>query len=110
MVNFCMVKTEDKRRIAVIGVGGWGKNHARVLHEIGVLGSICDKDELRARELARLYDAKPYFSLEQLLENEVPLDGCISLHPYQDALRYGKKNNGKGSSCFCRETISILLV
>ena len=33
-----MVKTEDKRRIAVIGVGGWGKNHARVLHEMGVSG------------------------------------------------------------------------
>ncbi|MGB7953893.1 MAG: Gfo/Idh/MocA family oxidoreductase, partial [Candidatus Nitrosopolaris sp.] len=91
-----MVKTEDKRRIAVIGVGGWGKNHARVLHEIGVLGSICDKDELRATELAKLYDAKPYFSLEQLLENEVPLDGCIVCTPTKTHFTMAKKIMEKG--------------
>ena len=26
-------------KIAVIGIGGWGKNHARVLHDLGVLAS-----------------------------------------------------------------------
>jgi UDP-N-acetylglucosamine 3-dehydrogenase len=113
-----MVKTKDKRRFAVIGVGGWGKNHARVLHEIGVLASICDKDELRAREQARLYDAKPYFSLEQLLEDEVPLDGCIVCTPTKTHFAMAKKIMEKGvhvfvekplafSSCECEQMIEI---
>ena len=27
-------------KIGIIGVGGWGKNHSRVLHDFGVLTSI----------------------------------------------------------------------
>jgi len=33
-----------KRNIAVIGCGYWGKNHVRVLDELGWLGAICDSD------------------------------------------------------------------
>ena len=47
---------EEKARIAIIGVGGWGKNHVRVLHDIGVLRSICDTDINRAKLLAEKYD------------------------------------------------------
>lgn len=107
MVNFGMVKTEDKQRFAVIGIGGWGKNHARVLHEIGVLASICDQDELRARELARLYDAKPYFSLEQLLENEVSLDGCIVSTPTKTHFAIAKKIMEKGIHVFVEKPLAF---
>ena len=31
-------------RIAVVGIGYWGKNIVRVCHELGVLGAICDHD------------------------------------------------------------------
>ncbi len=33
-----------KRNIAVIGCGYWGKNHVRVLDELGYLGAICDSE------------------------------------------------------------------
>ena len=39
-----MVGSNRDLKVAVIGVGGWGKNHARVLHDIGVLSAICDAD------------------------------------------------------------------
>ena len=35
-------------RLAVIGTGGWGKNHVRVLSELGALVAICDLDRARA--------------------------------------------------------------
>ena len=35
-------------RIAVIGTGGWGKNHVRVLSELGSLVAVCDLDASRA--------------------------------------------------------------
>lgn len=42
------------RNIAIIGVGAWGKNLARNLHEIGVLGMIADPSEA-AMLLAKQY-------------------------------------------------------
>jgi len=29
-------------KVVQIGVGGWGKNHSRVLSEFGVLSAVCD--------------------------------------------------------------------
>jgi len=102
-----MVKSENKRKIAVIGVGGWGKNHARVLHEMGVLGSICDEDESRARALASLYDVKPYSSLEQLLEKEVPLDACILCTPTKTHFALAKKIMDKGVHVFVEKPFAF---
>lgn len=106
MVDFCMVKAEDKQRIAVIGVGGWGKNHVRVLHEMGVLAAICDEDELRAKEMARIYETTPYFSLEQLLENEFNLDGCIVCTPTKTHFTMAKKIIEKGLHAFVEKPLA----
>jgi UDP-N-acetylglucosamine 3-dehydrogenase len=102
-----MVRTEDKRRIAVIGVGGWGKNHARVLHEMGVLGAICDEDEVRARALARIYKSTPYFSLDQLLENELDLDGCMICTPTKTHFTIAKKIMEKGVHIFVEKPLAF---
>lgn len=102
-----MVRTEDKRRIAVIGVGGWGKNHARVLHEMGVLGAICDEDEVRARELARIYESTPYFSLDQLLENELDLDGCMICTPTKTHFTMAQKIMEKGVHVFVEKPLAF---
>ncbi len=102
-----MVRTKDKRRIAVIGVGGWGKNHARVLHEMGVLGAICDEDEVRARELARIYESTPYFSLDQLLENELDLDGCMICTPTKTHFTMAKKIMEKGVHVFVEKPLAL---
>ena len=34
----------DNLKIALIGLGYWGKNLARNLHELNVLDAICDND------------------------------------------------------------------
>ena len=54
MANAGMVNThkQSAARVAVIGVGGWGKNHVRVLSEMGVLAAICDSSEERAKDFA----------------------------------------------------------
>ena len=73
-------KTEEKARIAIIGVGGWGKNHVRVLHDIGVLRSICDTDINRAKLLAEKYDVNYFDSVEDMINSE-KLDGCLVCTP-----------------------------
>jgi len=29
-------------KVAQIGTGGWGKNHTRILSQLGVLSAVCD--------------------------------------------------------------------
>jgi UDP-N-acetylglucosamine 3-dehydrogenase len=57
-------------KVAQIGVGGWGKNHARILSQFGALAAICDADEARAREAGRKYGVGHYSTVDAMLENE----------------------------------------
>ena len=59
-------------RIAVIGTGGWGKNHVRVLSELGHLGAVCDLDPARAASYAEKFRVKGYSSVDELLARERP--------------------------------------
>lgn len=54
-------------RVAVVGVGGWGKNHARVLRELGALAAVCDVNEARAQEFSGLYGVPWYRSVDDLI-------------------------------------------
>lgn len=63
----------DQINVAVIGVGAFGRNHARVYHELeqqgeGVrLSAIVDADVNRADEVASEYGIRSLGSIEQLL-------------------------------------------
>lgn len=67
-------------RIGIIGVGGWGKNHARVLAEMGVLRAICDMDISKAKSLAEKYQVNSFTSVEEMISSE-KLDGCLVCTP-----------------------------
>jgi UDP-N-acetylglucosamine 3-dehydrogenase len=41
-------------KIVQIGVGGWGKNHARILSELGVLTAICDSNHEKSKEYGEI--------------------------------------------------------
>ena len=57
-------------KVVQIGVGGWGKNHSRVLSEFGVLSAVCDTSSQRAKEFGKKYSVNSYNSFESLLEHE----------------------------------------
>jgi UDP-N-acetylglucosamine 3-dehydrogenase len=57
-------------RIGVVGTGGWGKNHVRVLSELGCLAAICDLDKDRLSEFSKRYGVPGYASLEEMLKKE----------------------------------------
>jgi len=67
-------------RIAVIGTGGWGKNHVRVLSELGNLAAVCDLDPSRAASYAEKFRVKGYVSVDKLLSTE-KLDGVTICTP-----------------------------
>ena len=66
--------------IVQIGVGGWGKNHTRILSQLGVLSAICDTSQQRSKEYGEKYSVNHYDSLEKLLDSE-KFDAAIVVTP-----------------------------
>lgn len=93
-------------KIAVIGVGGWGKNHARVLKELGCLAAICDLDATRAKEIASKHGVQPYSSIEDMLEKE-RLDGCLVCTPTKTHSAVAKKMMEHGVNTFVEKPMSF---
>ena len=57
-------------KVVQIGVGGWGKNHARILSQLNVLSAICDVDKNRSEEFGKKYSVNNYTSIDSLLNSE----------------------------------------
>ena len=58
-------------KVAVAGGGYWGANLIRVLHQLGVLHSICDFSSARLEQLAQTYpDVAMETSYERLLGDD----------------------------------------
>lgn len=61
--------TTTKPGIAVVGAGGWGRNHVRSLAGLGVLRAVCDRDA-KARESARGTGASIFSEYSDVLAND----------------------------------------
>ena len=57
-------------RVGVVGTGGWGKNHVRVLNELDCLAAVCDKDRARTEMFAKKYRIPGYDSLDEMMQKE----------------------------------------
>ena len=57
-------------KVAQIGTGGWGKNHTRILSQLGVLTAVCDANKERSKEYADKYSVNSYDSVDSLLDTE----------------------------------------
>jgi UDP-N-acetylglucosamine 3-dehydrogenase len=57
-------------RVGVVGTGGWGKNHVRVLNEIGCLAAVCDLDRTRADLYSKKYKIPGYATVDEMVRAE----------------------------------------
>lgn len=64
-------------RIAQIGVGKWGINHARILSQLDVLCAICDTDKHQCAEIADKYSVKGYDTVDSLIRDEEFDAACV---------------------------------
>jgi len=77
-------------KIVQIGTGGWGKNHTRVLSELGVLVAVCDADSQRSKEYGEKYSVNHYETLDELLASE-EFDGAFVVTPTSTHTEIAKK-------------------
>jgi len=67
-------------KVGVVGIGSWGKNHARVLYELNALKAICDVDKEKLAVNSKKFGVSGYTSFKEMLEKE-KLDAVIIATP-----------------------------
>ena len=77
-------------KIIQIGTGGWGKNHTRILSQLGVLVAVCDSDSQKSKEYGERYSVNHYTSLDELLSKE-EFDGAFVVTPTSTHTEITKK-------------------
>jgi len=45
--------SQEQPRVAVLGAGGWGRNHVRTWHSLGALAVVCDPDPRRRADVRK---------------------------------------------------------
>jgi UDP-N-acetylglucosamine 3-dehydrogenase len=93
-------------KIAVIGVGGWGKNHLRVLSELGCLAAFCDMDSEKVRRYEEKYRVKGYGSVDEMLQQE-ELDAAVICTPTITHYELTKKALSSGLHTFVEKPLTL---
>ena len=70
-----------KIKVAIVGTGGWGLQHARVFsqHPDVSLCAVCGRTEAKTRARAEAFGIRPYFDIGEMLDKERPDLVSISL-------------------------------
>lgn len=67
-------------KIVQVGTGGWGKNHTRILSQLGVLVAVCDANAERSKQYGQEYSVNHYTSIDEMIKSE-EFDGAFVVTP-----------------------------
>lgn len=101
----------NKVGVATIGVGGWGKNHARVydnLTELCSLKAVCDKNVERAKYYGDLYKVDWTDNLTKLLER-TDIDAVSICTPSETHYEVALQALNAGKNLFIEKPLTLQL-
>ena len=94
-------------KIVQIGTGGFGKNHARILSQLGVLSAVCDTNTSRAQEYGNKYSVNYYSSLDSLINSE-KFDAAFVCRPTSTHFGITKRLLEQKKSVFVEKPMTYL--
>lgn len=94
-------------KIVQIGVGGFGKNHTRILSQLGALSAICDADSSKAKEFGTKYSVNHYSSIDSLLGSE-QFDAAFVCTPTSTHFEIAKTLLQKKKNVFVEKPMTYL--
>ncbi|MEP7238401.1 MAG: Gfo/Idh/MocA family oxidoreductase [Ferruginibacter sp.] len=92
---------------AIIGCGRIAKRHAEQMARHGKLVAVCDIIPAKADELAALYNAKAYYSIEELLKVETALNLVAICTPNGLHAAHSIKALEAGNDVLCEKPLCI---
>ena len=92
-------------RVGVVGTGGWGKNHVRVLNELQALAAICDMNKERADSFSRNFHVPAYPTFEEMIKKE-KLDAVTICTPALTHFAMASKSLAAGLHTFVEKPMT----
>lgn len=92
-------------RVAVIGVGYWGKNLARQFARLNVLAGVCDANFIQAQEIASQHNC-PVYDWDTLL-NEKQIDAIVISTPAASHARLARLALQAGKHVFVEKPLAL---
>ncbi len=96
----------DKRTIAVIGAGYWGKNLVRNFHDLGALHTVCDADAERLRQLSEQYSVPTTGEYQSVLDNP-DIEGVVIALPAVLHYRFAKEALDAGKNVYVEKPLTV---
>ncbi len=96
-----------KPSFAIIGCGRIAKRHAEQIIKHGILAAVCDVIPEKANELAAIYNAAPYYSIQDLLATEKKLEAVIICTPNGLHAIHAIKALEAGKNVLCEKPLCI---
>jgi UDP-N-acetylglucosamine 3-dehydrogenase len=93
-------------KVGIVGVGGWGKNHLRVLSELGCLAAFCDIDFDKIKRYEEKYRVRGYSSVDEMLQH-AELDAAVICTPTITHYEVAKKTISSGLHTFVEKPLTL---
>jgi len=97
----------DKKNVAVVGCGYWGKNLVRNFHELGVLAAICDSTPKTLEEFRQKYSGLSAVSDFSALLNDPLITAIAIAAPAVAHYELAKKALTAGKDVFVEKPLAL---
>jgi UDP-N-acetyl-2-amino-2-deoxyglucuronate dehydrogenase len=97
----------NKMKFAIIGCGRIAQRHAEHINNMGNLIAVCDVEKQKADELSKKYNAKSYYSVDELLENEKEIEVVSVCSPNGLHAEHTIKSLNAGFHVLCEKPMAI---
>jgi UDP-N-acetyl-2-amino-2-deoxyglucuronate dehydrogenase len=94
-------------KFGLVGCGNISHRHAENINRVGRLTAVCDSVPEKANALAEKYKAKPYYSIDDLLESEPAIEIIVVCTPNGLHAEHAIKSLQKGKYVLCEKPLTI---
>ena len=97
----------SKIKFGLIGCGRIAQRHAEHIHNKGELVAICDTVKEKADDLGSKYKAKPYYNIDELLQEEAGIDVIAVCSPNGLHAEHAVKVLNAGVHVLCEKPMAL---
>ena len=97
----------SKIKFAIIGCGRIAQRHAEHIHAKGELVAVCDNVSEKANQMATTYQAKAYYTVDELLAKEKDIDVVAICSPNGLHAEHSIKVLNAGFHALCEKPMAI---
>lgn len=94
-------------KFALVGCGRIAQRHAEHIHHYGALAAVCDIVPEKANKLAEQYNAKAYYAIDEMLQQEKGVDVVAVTSPNGLHCEHTIKSLRAGKHVLCEKPMAI---